>query len=189
MQAIKTNFTRATLSAILALSFGSFTACSNQSPLQSDNSSVLRLAPGELNIVKSLDPPSLNKLFVQEKLITRKDGGQVEVGDKKHGKSRLVFPAGAVSEDLLVRFEWESSGFLEGGATFSPHGAVFLKPVEITLSYKDADLNGINESDLKIWYFNEEVGMWELIGDEVHMDKKYVKGYIEHFSRYAIGAE
>lgn len=168
----------------------SFTACSEQSPLQSyDDSAVTRVAAGDLHILKSLNGPSLNKAFIKQQVIKKSKGGLIEVGDKQHGKSSLNFPKDAVSEDVEVTFEWESTGFLEGGAQFSPHGTVFLKPVEIKLSYKDADLTGINEADLKIWYFNEDLGVWELVGDEVHPDQKYVRGYINHFSRYAIGAE
>jgi len=78
---------------------------------------------------------------------------------------------------------------LQGGAEFSPHGTTFNNPVAIRLSYKDADLTGINEQDIKIWYFNEIEGVWELIASDVDTGKKRVTGYIEHFSRYAIGSE
>ena len=167
-----------------------FNACSEQSPLQSnDDTTSTKRAPGELNILKSTSPLSLNKLFVKSKLITVAQGGKVEVGDGGHGKSSLNFKSGDVSQNVMVTFEWESTGLLEGGAEFSPHGTTFNNPVAIRLSYKDADLSGINEEDIKIWYFNEEEGVWELIASDVHADKKYVKGYINHFSRYAIGAE
>ena len=167
-----------------------FSACTEQSPLQStDNTTATRRAPGDLNILKSTSPLSLNKLFVQSKLITVAHGGKIEVGDNMHGKSGLNFKSGDVSQNVLVTFEWESTGLLEGGAQFSPHGTTFNNPVEIRLSYKDADLSGINEEDIQIWYFNEEENVWELIASDVHTDHKYVKGYINHFSRYAIGAE
>jgi len=182
------SLTTAVLLTGLALNFN---ACSEQSPLQStiDNTTATRRAPGELNILKSTSPLSLNKLFVKQKLITVAQGGTVEVGNGEHGKSRLKFQPGDVSQDVLVRFEWESTGLLQGGAEFSPHGTTFNNPVEIRLSYKDADLTGINEEDIKIWYFNEIEGVWELIASDVDTRKKCVKGYLEHFSRYAIGAE
>ena len=167
-----------------------FNACSEQSPLQSsDDTTSTKRAPGELNILKSKSGVSLNKLFVQSKLITVANGGRIEVGDTVHGKSRLNFKSGDVSQDVLVTFSFESTGLLEGGAEFSPHGTTFNNPVEIRLSYKDADLTGINEEDIQIWYFNEEENVWELIASDVHTGSKYVKGYINHFSRYAIGAE
>lgn len=167
----------------------SFNACTNQSSVQSfETGGAATRAPGELKILKSTDL-SLGKLFVSQKLITVKGGGKVQVGDKKHGVSSLDFKPGDVSADVTVTFNWESTGLLEGRAQFSPHGIYFNNPVEIKLSYKDADLTGINEASLKIWYFNETTGLWELIAGDVHMADKYIKGKIEHFSRYAIGAE
>ncbi len=167
-----------------------FSACTEQSPLQSDDiTTATRRAPGELNILKSKSGVSLNKLFVKEKLITVAQGGKIEVGDPVHGISKLNFKPGDVSQDVLVTFSWESTGLLQGGAEFSPHGTTFNNPVKVTLSYKDADLTGINEQDIKIWYFNEIEGVWELIASDVNTEKKQVKGYLEHFSRYAIGAE
>ena len=87
-----------------------FNACSEQSPLQSnDIITSTKRAPGELNILKSKSGVSLNKLFVKEKLITVADGGRIEVGDRKSGKSRLDFQPGDVSQDVLVTFSFEST--------------------------------------------------------------------------------
>ena len=166
-----------------------FNACT-ESPIQSEKKTVsTQRAPGELKILKSKSPLSLGKFFSKTKLITVKKGGKIKVGDEGHGKSRLDFKPGDVSQDVWVSFNWRSTGFLEGGAEFSPHGTTFNNPVKIRLSYKDADLNGVEEADLRIWYFNETEGVWEIIGDEVNGDAKYVEGYLNHFSRYAIGAE
>ena len=166
-----------------------FNACT-ESPIQSENKTVsTQRAPGELKILKSTSPLSLGKRFSKAKLITVKRGGLIRVGGRTHGKSVLDFKPGDVSQDVTVQFEWESTGFLEGGAQFSPHGTTFNNPVKIRLSYKDADLGDVEEEDLRIWYLNETEGVWELIGDNVHKDKKYVEGYINHFSRYALGSE
>ena len=179
--------TSAALLAGLAIHFN---ACTEQSPLKSnDITTSTKRAPGELNILKSKFGVSLNKLFVKEQLITVAAGGEIEVGDQEHGKSALEFEPGDVSQDVLVTFSWESTGLLQGGAEFSPHGTTFNNPVKVKLSYKDADLTGINEQDIKIWYFNEIEGVWELIASDVNTETKHVKGHLEHFSRYAIGAE
>jgi hypothetical protein len=94
-----------------------------------------------------------------------------------------------VDDEVLVTFWWESTGFLTGGAEFSPHGIIFDKQVRIALSYKDADLIGINEDDLKIYYHHEDTGEWEVIGDRVDKTRKMVIGYTTHFSRYAVGMD
>ena len=166
-----------------------FSACSKESPLRSEAHSIApKQADEELKILKA-KTYSLGKLFVNEKLITVEDGGKIQVGDDEHGTSGLHFESGDVSQDVLVRFSWESTGLLVGGAEFSPHGTVFNNPVKIKLSYKDADLTGINEQDIRIYYFNDTEGVWELIASDVNTVKKQVKGYIDHFSRYALAAQ
>ena len=174
------------LAAGMALNFS---ACSKESPLQSEAHSIApKQADEELKILKA-KTFSLGKLFVNEKLITVEDGGKILVGNEENGKSSLHFASGDVSQDVLVRFSWESTGLLEGGAEFSPSDAVFNNPVKITLSYKDADLTGINEQDIRIYFFNETEVVWELIASEVNTKKKRVSGYIDNFSRYALAAE
>ena len=183
---ILTHLLTAGLVAGMALNFS---ACSKESPLQSEANSIApKQADEELKILKA-KTFSLGKLFVNEKLITVEDGGKILVGNEENGKSSLHFESGDVSQDVLVRFSWESTGLLEGGAEFSPSDAVFNNPVKITLSYKDADLTGINEQDIRIYFFNETEGVWELIASEVNTKKKRVSGYIDHFSRYALAAE
>jgi len=172
--------TSAALLAGLAIHFN---ACTEQSPLQSGASAT------GFNILKSKNP-SLNKVFQKTKKIGH-EGGTIKVGDEAHGKSNLVIPKNAIDkgDKVLLTFWWKSTGFLEGGSDFSPHGTLFNEPVQLELSYKDADLTGVNEDDLEIRYYNEGTGQWEFIGNEVDKNKKVVRGYTDHFSRYAIGAE
>ncbi len=123
------------------------------------------------------------KAFQQSKWIDD-DGGTISIGDEVHGISKLVFPEDAVDDDVLITFSWESSDLLV--AQFSPHGITFDQPVRLELSYKDADLTGVNEDGLKIYYYNENTGVWEIVGDQVDKTKKVVVGYTNHFSRYAV---
>jgi hypothetical protein len=129
---------------------------------------------------------SFSKEFVAEQIISRR-GGQIEVGDSLHGVSSLTFYPFSVTEDVLVSFWWESTGFLEGGSEFSPHGTQFFIPVKLELSYKDADLGDVNEDDLKIYYYHEDTGVWEALYSRVDKEAKTVTAYLRHFSRYAIG--
>lgn len=173
--------------AVAALLFG-LVGCESKAPMSPAADAKITKKAGELKILRS-NQPRLFKAFRNQKRITVADGGKIVVGNFLHGKSKLIFQPGDVSRDVDVTFSWESTGFLEGGAEFSPHGIRFNHPVRIVLSYKDVDLTGVNEDSLRIWYYNENTGMWEMIGDEVNKYKKKVKGWIEHFSRYAIGSE
>jgi len=149
----------------------------------------IRIAEKDLNILKSKSGVSLQKRFVASWLVPLGASGWAYVGDDSHGRSWLYFPSFAMNQTTTVTMDWESTGFLEGGAEFSPHGTQFNKPVTVWISYKDADLGGVDEEDLKLWYFHEDTGMWELIGDTVDTENKMVGGLLDHFSRYAIGAE
>ncbi len=149
----------------------------------------IQIAEKDLKILKSKSGVSLQKRFVSSWYVPLGAYGWAYVGDYRHGRCWLYFPPYAMNQSTIVTMDWESTGFLEGGAQFSPHGVQFNRPVTVWLSYKDADLGDINEEDLKIWYFNEETGMWELIGDVVDTKRKMVGGLLHHFSRYAIGAE
>ncbi len=176
-----------------------FAACTKESPVSSQQSEtvqevvqsnigpirLLQVAKNELTLMKG-------KNFKDTKKIKAKDGGTLEVGDRDNGKSKITFKKNDLPKDLTITFEWASGGTFEGklnDAEFGPHGLVFNSPVEVQLSYKKADLKGINEKDLKLFYYNEETELWELIGGEVDKRKKIVIAFLEHFSRYAIGAE
>jgi len=145
------------------------------------------VAEKDLTILKSKSGVSLQKRFVANWFVPLGASGWAYVGDDEHGKSWLYFPPFAMDQATTITMDWESTGFLEGGAEFSPHGTQFNKPVTVWISYKDAELGDIDEEDLKIWYYNEDSGLWELIGDYVDTENKMVGGYLNHFSRYAIG--
>ncbi len=164
-----------TLVLLTALALN-FNACMNQSPLSPE--------PSESGFkILKVKNPRLMKAFQRSKLIDG-NGGTLSIGDEKHGISKIVIPANAVDQDVLITFSWESTDLLV--AQFSPHGITFDEPVRLELSYKDADLTGVNEDGLKIYYYNEDTGVWELIGDEVDKTKKVVVGYTNHFSRYSV---
>ena len=176
-----------------------FAACTNESPVSSQQSETVKevvqsnIGPVRLLQVEEKELALMKgKKFKETKKIKAKDGGTLEVGDRHYGKSKITFKKNDLPEDLTISFEWVSGGTFEGklnDAEFGPHGLVFNSPVEVQLSYKKADLQGFNEKDLKLFYYNEETELWELIGGEVDEKKKIVIGFLDHFSRYAIGAE
>lgn len=181
MKKIK-NFVASLTTAVLLTGLAiNFNACSEQSPLNPEVSET------GFKMLKSKNS-SLNKAYQVSKVIGA-HGGTIKVGDGAHGFSKLEVPENALDVDVFITFWWESTGFLQGGADFSPHGTTFNLPVRLELSYKDADLTGVDEDDLEIRYYNETTGQWELIGNHVDKDNKVVIGYTDHFSRYAIGAE
>lgn len=119
-----------------------------------------------------------------EQFITAADGGALVVGNTLQGFSTFTFEPNALPQDLLISVSWCDGQFCEG--VFNPHGTQFNQPVRVELSYKRAVLRGIDENDLKVYYYNEDTDLWEYIGGEVDTENKVIVVYLEHFSRYAI---
>ena len=176
-----------------------FAACTNESPVSSQQPEIsAKVVQSNIGTIRLLqvDKKELalmkGKTFKETKKIKAKDGGTLEVGDRDNGKSKIKFKKNDLPEDLTISCVWVSGGTFEGmlnNLEFGPHGLVFNSPVEVQLSYKKADLQGIEEEDLKLFYYNEETELWEFIGGEVDEKKKIVIAFLDHFSRYAIGAE
>ncbi len=135
----------------------------------------------------------LDTLFSVTKFIEKDRGGWVKVGDRKTvGQTKIKFKKNDLPEDLTIKLEWAPSNTLEGllsNIEFGPHGATFNNPVKVELSYLMADLSGVNEENLQVYYFHEDTGVWEYIGGQVNTKKKIVTVYLEHFSRYALAAD
>ncbi len=171
--------------AIMSILF----SCGEQSivkPQAEQPTEMVTRKTSELTFLKSKRPFALFKVMEVSQVITAAQGGTVEAGDDTTGISWIIFNPGDVSEDLQVGFWWDSQAF---EAQFTPHGSQFNNPVTIRLAYKDADLGGVAEDDLKIWYYNENDELWELTGQVINKDEKYVEGTTTHFSRFAIGSD
>ena len=183
MKNIKNLMTSLTVAALLLGTTLNFNACSEDSPLgpqaknnvgqvaQSNIGTIHILGAEEAALSKGKAPEE--SVFFAEKLIKANKGGKIEIGNKDVGKSKIDFPKKALPEDMLISFEWAASGTLIGmlsSIEFGPHGLEFNEPVKVELSYKTADLKGVDEKKLSIFYFNEDTGLWEFIGGKV--DKK-----------------
>ncbi len=120
----------------------------------------------------------------------------VSLGDNIIGSSMVEIPDGAVADlppglrVAMVKMKVNRLG--EVSAELGPKGLVFNKPVWLTLSYRGADLGGIDESTLAIFYWNEDLvePVWELVeGSVVDTERDVVRAPLSHFSRYAIGSD
>ena len=76
------------------------------------------------------------------------------------GFTKIDFAPNDLPYDTTITMEWMPYYLLEG--TFGPHGTVFNNPVHTELSYKAANLTGINEENLQVYYYNEVTELWEL---------------------------
>lgn len=73
---------------------------------------------------------------------------------------------------------------------FEPHGLVFNSSQYAQISYDKYGLpGGVNPEDLTVWYWNEELEAYELIGGVVNLEEAYMAFDIEHFSRYIVACQ
>lgn len=178
MQAsLKTNrLTAVTMSVFLAgVLF--LTGCSNM-PTASD---TIKTEPTVLSRTSlSADGPDMSpvNLYV-EQVISAEHGGHLTLLDVV-----LDIPAGAVPNDTLFSiFIPDDEIFFN---EFGTDGLVFDRPVTITMSYRDADLSGVNESTIRIGWFNKRTGSWEDMVCKVDFDNKTVTAQVYHFSAYGL---
>jgi hypothetical protein len=114
-----------------------------------------------------------------EKVISSAKGGTLSLLDVV-----LEVPAGAVPNDTLFSiFIPDDEVFFN---EFGTDGLVFMRPVTVTMSYRDADLTGIDESTIRIGWLNERTGQWHDMECEVDFVNKVVTGQLEHFSAYGL---
>ncbi|MCA9735300.1 MAG: hypothetical protein H6696_15340 [Deferribacteres bacterium] len=142
----------------------------------------------ELKVVKS---KKSKKLYSSQWNVPRNAKGWTYSGDDRNGKAWLYFPLESVSQDESVTIDLELDGLLRGGieVELSPHGLQFENTVTAMISYAKFDLGTIDENKLRIWYWNENLQLWEMVKGYVDTENKLVVGSLEHFSRYAIGSE
>ena len=107
-----------------------------------------------------------------------------EGGVLPHANHRLEVPAGALSQTLELSFSVPLSDTL----TFDmgPHGTQFNSPVSLVFYYGNADLTGVIEANLQVYYYDPSTEIFEMIPTTVDPVNKIVIGYTDHFSRYAL---
>ena len=197
---IISTLTSAALLAGLAINFN---ACTEQSPMSSQDNQAAETQG--LKILKIGDSVTrLSKVVIASQYVTQVNGGELQIDYKgyEHHNGNVevlmtlkVF-AGTISRDahLIMRLDDRE---LEGNVDvrFRPHGITFSSPALLNIEAKNLDLSGVNPDDINIYYYNPETGQWEVmqsyavIVNEVNGYVKVVDGQLPHFSRYAIGAE
>lgn len=117
--------------------------------------------------------------FYVEQVVSAAEGARIELVDVV-----LDIPAGAIDNDTLFSIRIPDIEMFYN--EFGTSGLVFNKPVTVTMSYRDADLTGINESTIRIAWLNTRTGRWENVICTVNKIEKTVTGQLSHFSAYGL---
>ncbi|MEK7534007.1 MAG: peptidoglycan DD-metalloendopeptidase family protein, partial [Patescibacteria group bacterium] len=116
---------------------------------------------------------------------------------------QIAVPSGALIKDFTLTikngpFEFVldtlksivPSFFLDAVDSLGQKVTEFLEPIQITYSYKDADLFNINEDTLKLYFFNDQTSQWEALSS-IFLDKdsKTITAETTHLSHFALMGE
>ena len=112
------------------------------------------------------------------KWTTKKDGGKIW-----HGGHKVDFPSSALAQDAYASIAVSPSNYIQ--VDFGPDGT-FAKDVTVTISYKNANLNGISESSLTLAWYDPATGQWIAVNSTVDTNKKWITAKVRHFTEYTI---
>lgn len=170
--------TMATLSVMAAMLF---IGCSTDSPV----APTVTAEPNQPRVLsRGASPASGSALgspvnSYTEVTIVASQGGRLELYDVV-----LEIPAGALDADTLYSISIPDLSVFYN--EFGTDGLVFKKPVKVTMSYRDADLSGINESTIRIGWWDEDNARWIDMKCQLDRVNQVVVGELYHFSAYAL---
>jgi hypothetical protein len=154
--------TRNTLAAVMLIVLAAmlFVGCSQTPTSSVDNGpKVLARASRQASTVAAT-PVNL----YTEQVISSEQGGRLTLLDVV-----LDIPAGAVPNDTLFSITIPDDEIFYN--EFGTDGLVFDKPITVTMSYRDADLSGVDESSMTC---------------DIDFVNKTVTAKLSHFSAYGL---
>ncbi|MFH2036126.1 MAG: hypothetical protein ABIJ45_06960 [Candidatus Zixiibacteriota bacterium] len=161
------------LIGITLLVFMGITGCS-KNPTISEPSSDLQLLSRDLGAAKIEGLTAY-----MDTILVASEGGRVSLYDVD-----LYFPPGALSTDTLISIDIPDLAVFANN--FGTNGLQFNVPVRVVMNYRDADLTGINESNIAMAWFNTRTGNWDVIDCQLDTNNKTVTAFVNHFSAYAL---
>lgn len=116
-------------------------------------------------------------------LITVENGGVI--GGEVTLNNSAAFPQGAVKKDKVFKIEVKDD--LNFAAVDFKPSYEFKKPVTVTLSYANLDLEDNDPEDLVIYWISEKDSDWQILDEDLqwNSEEETVTFKIKHFSRYA----
>lgn len=150
------------------------------SEVQQEVQNKTLLSSGDLQTVMEAQAGFVNQFLGKTvtKWIIKKDGGTIW-----HGGHKISFPSDALTQDATAFITISPSDYVQ--VDYGPDGW-FNKDVTVTISYKNVDLTGINESSLTLAWYDETTGQWIEIGGTVDTKKKWITAKTKHFTQYTI---
>lgn len=123
--------------------------------------------------------PLFNLLDSVLKTVSRLLGGVVSLLDVS-----LQIPPLALDSNTRISIEIPDLDYYV--YDFGPDGLQFNKPATMTISYKNANMNGVNESNIRLAWWDKDAGNWVDMPCVVDQTNNIVTGPVYHFSAYGL---
>lgn len=186
MKKIKSFIASLTTAVLLTGLAINFNACTEQSPL----ASVEDEAQDSVSLAKHRSYPQSASLTLSTKGNGSYKGGKINVpgGSSFHVRNGAFIPPKRTLEGadvtLTMFAERSEYNYNEIIFTFKPSGSQFNPSAEVWL-----DWNDLGSPNATLYYIDENDNYIPQEPDDVDLQGKRLKLSIDHFSRYAIGAE
>ena len=133
------------------------------------------------------------------KTISGSAGGSLATSDSK---AAVQVPADFTSGDVSAQITPAlSSSYASLGSGYSAVASqvynfslssggtelsTFSQAVTLTFAYTDADISGLDESSLQVYYWDETTGAWVLVGGTVNAANNSITVNVNHFTVFAV---
>ncbi|GEM_PF-6165998 len=176
----KSSITEARISLLAALAWLSFLACNKNDQLLAPERSDFKLASNFQ--AAGTSSPDLATICQRDKNEIGTSSAMIGPagGVLKRGKHQLVIPAGALSKTVKISFTILASAYLE--CELKPYGYKFNKPVRLILSYNGACDSNLDESALKVAYYNPQTQLGVLVPTAINTELNTVTVELEKFA-------
>jgi hypothetical protein len=141
---------------------------------QSSGPQLLQRNPGSVSGAQ-LSGPTL----YTEQIVSSLSGATMVLYDVT-----LIVPPLAVSNDTLFSISIPDADLFYN--EFGTSGLQFNVPVTVIMNYRDADLTGIDESTIRLAWYDEYYQSWRDMNCTVDQINKCVTGQLDHFSSYGL---
>jgi hypothetical protein len=146
-------------------------------PGDTSSAEVTRVLPRNSEEI-STDPLS-DLLDSAVRLILKLLGGTISLVDMT-----LDIPANSLDRNTTITVDMPDPDLYI--YDFGPDGTQFSIPATITISYDYADLSNIDESKIRLGWWDEANGTWVTMPCAVDQSSNTVVGQIDHFSSYGL---
>lgn len=184
----KQSFKGTRISLLVALAWLAFLACNKNDQLLAPEKSDVKLTANlQTAAPKSSSDGDLATICMRDKNEIGTSTALIGPagGVLMRAKHQLVIPAGALSKTVKITFTMLASAYLE--CELKPYGLQFNKPVRLVLSYNGACDGNLDESALKVAYYNPQTQLGVLIPKAIDTAQNTVTVEIERFAFSASG--